>query len=411
MLSFFYAVPLLLNLVRGTVPVTHHSDYLTDREAKTMGISRPHLQDRGNQVAVEGQPPLDLFVNLLLDNTTSGDTVTSLCEVFSFYQWVKVKLKGVNLLELTKESLLKQLHAVLDVLIDTGTDHIFVSDPFEWKKFVADPSRPPSLWAYCRDIHRFPIRLDARDLLFITPQNKGVVNGLLSLLKFWKGRRPRAFCLLCHSDQDTASNIVGYGCAEEDLLSYISEHLSLFLEMWSSSLEYLQLCHWSLYSTHLDTLKMCSKLRVLSIVGRKKQKRSYSSRLLKNSVSEVLTAVSALPQLEFFQWEEHKIVLDITDLCCIHDFLQDCFRPLGHFHVCVSDVQLSEEDWEKNVGLLEPLRGGLEGKESENVQLMAWLTSLRPDVCFRLGSLTELSTGLAQAANMDHIPRVLHRVH
>ena len=363
-------------------------------------MSKPHLRNRPNQISGVGQPPLTLLVNVLLDNTTTKRTVNTLSEACSLSQWVQVKLKGFNLLELSNVADLRH-QTELNSLVGNVTDHLYISDPFEWREFVAEPNRPLSLWAYCKNVTQFLLRLDARDLLFITPEDQPNTQASLSLMNMWRGRKLRAFCLMRH---------------KPDAVTYtLCNHVCQFLESTSPSLEYLQLYHWSLSSTDLDILQTCSRLRVLSVT---EGDMGYSRRrnVMNHSVEKVLTTVSNLPQLEFFQWVEPNLLLHLADLLCLNRLLEDSFKSLSHFHSQCFHISLFDEDWEDNESFLCTFFSSAEDDPSSNM-LQSWVSSLRPDICFKLGQqvllgselrkVLLLDSDLCRAVNMDHIPRVV----
>lgn len=343
-----------MRLVQGNVPGIHHRDYLSDSDAKRLGVSRPHLKTCKSNT----REPLTLCVNILLNDTTSKRTIETLTEICSQHQWVDVKLKGVNLLGLNS-AVLKKFHLAFNTLISPITDCVYSTK---------------SCFRYL--------------LLYSAEQSENLAATLSQLII--EPCRLRAFCLL----QTNA-----------DISDVLSSSLSTFLVHSCEYLEYLQLQYWSLTLISLDALLQCSRLRVISISEAWRLSKLFRSR---HSVEDVLTAVSQLPHLEFFQWCE-TINFTTAGLLCLHNLLNDSFKSLQHFHINFMYVLLSTTDlvnitFSVLSDILIPLLNGKEGSEEvttfrfafEGIVdiLLDWLFKLRSNVCFKLGQQVSHATEL-----------------
>ena len=377
-----HAVPLLLNLVNGRVPVTHLCDYISDKEAQKLHISRPHLKN----CAVPHSSPLTLYVNILLDHRTSKQTIDSLVEICSHCKWVDVKLRGINVFDV-RSALLEKYRAVFDTLISPVVEHMYLTEwcfggGNEWHTMTYNERF--SLWVsnsatQDSELLIMKIPVGCKNLLISTYRRSPALTKTLTELTR-NSRTLRAFCLMRHNT---------------DISQHLSTALDNFLVSVSENLEYLQLRCWSFTSTDFSSLQQCLKLRVLSVTE------DYWSSALnspKHSVSDILTALSQLPHLEFIQWSEN-LNLTTYGLFCLYNLLNNSFNSLQHFHVrfqflILSTTDLENEAYTVMTSVLQPILCGLEGCESctsfifhfEKIHstLSKWLSALRPEVCFRL---------------------------
>lgn len=380
---FIYTpVPLLLNLVKGSVPVTHHSDYVSEREAQILGVSRPHLQNRSSSHYSEGQPPLNLLVNILLDHSTVKKTVSTLHKVCSVRQWVEVKLKGVNLLELTPAAQ-AQLYSHLNDILSPVTDHVFLSDLSMWQRVTSVADTPLSLWLCHHAMYPIPSPLNCRELLYVTSEHIESFATTLSQLTIVP-QSLRALCLILGRWEYVTEDVSKVLC---------SLPVSVL-----GSLEYLQLCNWVIVSEYgLESLQLCSRLRVLSVSKNIEQPHS------------LFEVISKLPVLEFLHWQGGTGITSPDHLLCLHSGLCSCFKSLCHFHLecgCIS-FDLDPEDETFPLALL-PLfvENGGKKRLARDI-LLEWFSSLRPDVCFRVCECEVLTDPeLCNAVAMDNIPRI-----
>ena len=356
-ICYYNAVPLLLNLVKGTSPLSENGN---DSETKCVSLSRLHRPN------THEQPPPSLFVNVLLKGR---DDVRSLNEVCSHCQWVEVKLKGVNTLGLHS---VKDLKALMCHVV--GPAHIL--DVNGWENYASDGS--VSLWVDSNEAAKVP--LSCKDLLLLGSRSSQRLANELSVLSSHP-RNLRSFCLLRQQAGDAEALVI--------------KALGVLVESVSYSLEYLQLQCLSFTSADLGWTGKCSKLRVLSV----NCQGDPGNARPKHSVAEILTAISQLPLLEFFHWSE-GLNLTTQSLLCLHGLLVNSFKSLCHFHVCFSSALLSTTDLVNDKysvleGVLVPLVGLKEGSEAVTTYIFAlegikdvlleWLSSLRHQVCFRLG--------------------------
>ena len=178
---FPLAVPLLLNLVKGSVPVTHYSDYVSEREARILRVWRPHLQ---NILNIEDETPLTLHVNVLLDHTTTKLTLSTLSKVCSLREWVEVKLKGINLLAMDPK-VHPHLYQHLGTILSPTTDHVYLSDPSMLQRITPFVGSPSSLWLHSQAFCPIPVPLNCRDLLYVTSEPSDSLATTLTQLTIW----------------------------------------------------------------------------------------------------------------------------------------------------------------------------------------------------------------------------------
>lgn len=301
---------------------------------------------------------------------------------------------------------MKKLRLNLGALLSSVTDHMYLTDvcfrELTEIENVTTALHSFSLWVSC-DI-TLPLKLptipsNCTGFLLATRENSHRLATKLSDLSLER-RTLQALCLLLWRQRIEMSD--GLCGALGSLLLSVS-----------SSLEYLQLRCWSLISTDLESLLQCSKLRVLSVT--EECVKSHFNRP-RHSASEIFTAISQLPHLEFFQWSE-SINLTTAALLSLHHLLCDSVRSLQHFHVSLIHLLLSTMDLENKsysplIDVLLPLLRGKEGNEScttyifpfENDIVLQWLSVLRPEVCFRLGNQVECVSELHRAATVyDHL--------
>ena len=385
--TLYNAVPLLLNLVNGRVPVTHLRDYVNDREAETLGLSRPQLS------CSPLQPPVSLHVNIMLDDTTTKRTIDALVEICSHRQWVEVKLKGLNILGLSSR-VLKKFQLNFYSLISPITDHVYLTGAC-FRELKEIQSVPSTLWVAC-DAPLLTIPCNCTNFLLASREGNNQVAKILHKLS---AEPPclRAFCILQQG---------------MDLTGALSDALGTFLLTVSGSLEYLQLQRWSFSSTDLKSLLECTKLRVLSIT----EDCVPTFALHKHSAGDIFTAISQLPHLEFFQWSEN-LNLTTVGLLSLHHILRESLRFLRHFHIGISWLHLSttdlgNESYSPLEDVLLPLMNGKEGSDActtyrfpfTHDRILEWLSVLRPRVCFRLGVKVNEVTQLHEAATVyDHL--------
>ena len=351
-------MPLLLSLVRGSVPVTHYSDYVNDRETRILGISRPTLHKNHYH-----QPPLNLLVNVLLDNTATKQTVSALSKVCSLCEWVEVKLKGINLLHL-QPTVQTNLYTLLDILLSSITDHVYLSDPSVWQRVTPFIS-PSSVWLCNQALSPIPVPLDCRDLLYVTSEPTESLAVTLSQLTI-QPRNLRALCLMLGARQSVTEEL--------------SKALDSLLRRVCCSLQSLQLCSWDSLTTHnLYSLQKCCMLRVLSISNNMHWPEFF------------FEALSKLPLLEYLHWHGGGL-LSPDNLLSLNNTLCDGFKSLYHFHLeCTSWEELDPADDRLAVlcpsllCLLEPLLENKSGDRIISAEILEeWLSSLRPEVCIRV---------------------------
>ena len=381
----YNAVPLLLNLVNGRVPVTHLHDYVNDREAETLGLSRPQLSSNPLQ------PPVSLHVNLMLDDTATERTIDALVEICSHCQWVEVKLKGLNMLGLNP-AILNKFQLNFNALMSPIIDHVYLTGAC-FRDLKEIQSISSTLWVSCSGSLYVPrIPGNCKNFLLASRQGNSQLTKALHELSI-KPPCLQAFCIMQQGLH---------------LTDTLSAALSIFLQTVSGSLEYLQLQRWSFSSTDLKSLLQCTKLRVLSITGECQP----MFMLPKHRASDIFTAISELPYLEFFQWSE-SLNLVTADLLSLRHLLRDSLRSLNHFHIGIFWLHLSTTDLENEsyspLGeVLLPLLSGKEGSDVcstyrftlENNNILEWLSVLRPQVCFRVGREMKVVTELHKAATV-----------
>ena len=385
--TLYNAVPLLVNLVNGRVPVTHLRDYVNDREAETLGLSRPQL------TCNPLQSPASLHVNIMLDDTATKRTIDDLIEICSHRQWVEVKLKGLNILGL-RSTVLKKFKLNFNALISPITDHVYLTGTcFRELKEIQNVSS--TLWMSC-DADQLTIPSNCMNFLLAS---RGANDQFVRVVHELSAEPPclRAFCLL-HQGMD--------------LSGALSVALSTFLQTVSGSLEYLQLQCWSFFSTDLKSLLQCTNLRVLSIT--KDCVPMFT--MPKHSAADIFTAISQLPHLEFFHWSE-SLNLTTVGLLSLHRSLRESLGLLRHFHIGqfwlqLSTTDLRNESYSPLKKVLLPLLSGKEGSDActtyrftfAHDRILEWLSVLRPQVCFRLGVEVEGVTQLHEAATVyDHL--------
>ena len=398
-----------MRLVQGSVPVTHPTDYVNEGDAKKLKVSRPSLK------AVRSNPNLTLCVNVLLDGTTSKQTIKMLTEICSQHHYIKVMVKGINLFGLNPVAA-KLLQKHFSAFISPTTDHIYVSESCfqylsKWKEICAVASDDSlSLWFY-RDIKRsqyIPI-LPAlcRNLLLhvCTHTPTDILSHTLAQLTE-EPCRLQSFCLI-------QSNAVSS--------RILSSALSAFLAGTCECLEYLQLQSWRFTFIPLDSIVQCSKLRVLCITQTQADFRGNVTAVGSfrpiNSVENVLEAVSQLPYLEFFQWSE-VLNFTTTGLLCLCNVLTDSFSSLHHFHLCFNYMLLSTTDLENETfsvlnTVLLPLLSGKEGSEEVTTfryaldgivdVVLDWLVTVRPGVCFKFDTQLPWATQLEDVLDIDRL--------
>ena len=388
----FNAVPLLLNLVNGRVPVIHLCDYVNDREAEILGLSRPQLS-RPQLSCSPLQPPVSLHVNLMLDDTATKPTIDALVEICSHRQWVEVKLKGLNILGLNP-AVLKKFQLNFNALMSPIIDHVYLTGAC-FRELKEIQSISSTLWVSC-DASLPTIPGNCINILLASHEGNNQLTKTLHELS----TEPQCLQAFCIMQQGL------------ELTDALSAALSIFLQTVSGSLEYLQLQRWSFTSTDLKSLLQCTKLRVLSIT----EECLPTFTLPKRRASDIFTAISELPYLEFFQWSE-SLNLVTADLLSLRHLLRDSLRSLNHFHIGILWLHLSTTDLENEsyspLGeVLLPLLSGKEGSDMcstyrfslTNDRILEWLSVLRPQVCFRVGWKVKEVTELHKAATVyDHL--------
>ena len=359
-------------------------------------MTRPHLEIYTPQLTA----PLALYINLLLDDTTTKQTIHALTEICSQHRWIMVTLKGINLLGVNSTSL-EKFHLVVDTLISPRTEHVYLTETCcrDLKGWQGASGNDLSLWL-SREASLPPtpciIPVNCRDLLISTPEHSRQLVMTLSVLTT-EQRSLRSFCLLRQS---------------MDISDTLSTTLGVFLVSVSGSLEYLQLRRWSFTATDLNTLYQCSKLRVISVT---EDCGSSVFNSPKHSVSDILTVISQLPHLEFMHWSEN-LNLPTAGLLGLYRLLTDSFKSLRHFHIYFTSLLLSTTDLENESyfvlkqNLLVPLLSGLEGSEPfttfmfvfEKIQdsLSKFLSLQRPDVCFKLSQQVSHAIELHEAVSV-----------
>lgn len=380
--------------MNGTDPVTSLRDYVSDKEAQTLKVFRPQLKSQQH-------PPVKLYINLMLDDTTSKQTVAMLARICSQQQWVQVVVKRINMLGLSS-NILKKIQPNLDALLSPMTDHVYLTETCLRELGNITAASPSfSLWVSCNTTlsSQLPvISGNCVSFLLATQERTQQLAVRLSELSV-QSLALRAFCILRQRNE-----------ISEDLC----KALGSFLLSVSTSLEYIQLRRWSLLSTDLESLVQCSKLRVISITEDCEKVSSSNSSI--HSPSDIFLALSQLPNLEFFQWSE-SINLTTAALLSLHHLLCNSVRSLQHFHVClklllVSTTDLEAESYFVLSDVLLPLLKGKEGDEScttymfpfENTRVLGWLCMLRPEVCFRLCKEVECVIQLHESATVyDHL--------
>lgn len=372
--------------------MTSLRDYVSDKEAQTLKVFRPQLKS-------QQQHPITLYINLMLDDTSSKQTVAMLAKICSQQRWVKVVVKRINILGLSS-NVLKKLQQNLDALLSPVIDHVyFTGTCLRELGNITALSPSLSLWVSCDASSQLPtISGNCVSVLLATQLRSHQLAVRLSELSL-QSLALRAFCILRQKNE-----------ISEDLC----KALGSFLLSVSASLEYIQLRRWSLLSTDLDSLVQCSKLRVISVTE-DCEKASISNSPIR-SPSDIFLALSQLPHLEFFQWSE-SINLTTAALLSLHHLLCKSVKSLQHFHVCLKLLLLSTTDLETESyfllsDVLLPLLKGKQGDEScttymfpfENTTVLEWLHMLRPEVCFRLCKEVECVIQLHEAATVyDHL--------
>ena len=383
-MHFPFAVPLLLNLVNGSVPVTHYSDYVSEREARILRVWRPHLQ---NILNVEDETPLILHVNVLLDHTTTKLTLSTLSKVCSLREWVEVKLKGINLLAMDPK-VHPHLYQHLGTILSPTTDHVYLTDPSMLRRITHFVGSPSSLWLHSQVLCPIPVPLNCRDLLYVTSDPSDSLATTLTKLTIWP-RSLRALCLMLVSRQ----------VISEDL----SKALDLLLERVFSSIEFLQLSRWGILTEHnLGSLQKCSVLRVLSVSNNIQQPESLFS------------VVSGLPCLEYLHLHGGNNML--SPLLSLYNGLCDGFRSLCHLHFECGhrfpyfDLDMADKTFAVPGPTLPPTSVPLLLEDESGVKTLSdeivveWLSSVRPDVCFKVWSMQRKrlrAPELHQAVAMD----------
>ena len=166
----------------------------------------------------------------------------------------------------------------------------------------------------------------------------------------------------------------------------------------SPDLQYLQLSTSIFNFVPLDYLVTCSQLRVLSILpGIGHLGSTY------HGVCDVVRCISQLSNLAFLEWDS-DMNLRTGDLLAFHHALTASMFSLDHCHIRFPFILLSTTDLENAqfspiISVLARHLTDLEGDDScstfkftlDGFGLREWLTSLRPDVCFRMKVDTHLS--------------------
>ena len=109
------------------------------------------------------------------------------------------------------------------------------------------------------------------------------------------------------------------------------EKLGSCLLHLQGTLEYLRLESWPLTRVPLESLCLCSNLRVISITV---VNRIYTPRS-NCSVSKILQMLAYISCLDFFEWSEN-INIQTGDILCLYQLLKGSLPCLRHWHMKLS---------------------------------------------------------------------------
>jgi hypothetical protein len=173
----------------------------------------------------------------------------------------------------------------------------------------------------------------------------------------------------------------------------------------SPSLEYLQLYDWAPSAVPLDSLCACKNLCVLSLIADCSHV-FFSSTSQLDSIGKLFKALENLTKLQFIEVGD-QIDLQAFDLVQIQNTLQHSLPNIEHFHLNFNYISLKRADLDvkSNQPIFQLIRSffmtmgrgtSLLHRTSEHFHLTLkslalgltkrWLTSLRQNVCFKVGS-------------------------
>ena len=361
-------------LALGEFPGRHSMDYLSKGDVKKVGKAKPQL------VRNHSNHRIQLYLNVAISSTSTLESFTG---ATAHSGWFQIVVKGLNLTGAGPKLITHTFRSVdvtelQDLYLLTAT-----SSDLHPQASLTFLSQPFTLWLCTRfglcDIHSILHSAKQINGLLLTSDTTDLQSVFDPLSK--------TDCVI------TALTVLR--AQSTSLPRQLNEQLGVCLLNLCNNLKYLQLRSWLFTSMPLDALKSCSYLRVLSITESPEENgNSFTPPL--HTVSNILNMLLHLSHLEFFEWSE-TINMRTPDLLSLHSLLLDALPNLRHWHMSLSFLLLSTTDLENAeygaiASVLVPFLQDKWGDEScttyrfslESETFKHWISSLRPDVCFRV---------------------------
>lgn len=385
-------VDCLLELSRGNFPVKHPIDYLTQKDTNAYQTTKPKLHRLKCSTRL---PKLRITIAItssrILGKVLELQTSTSTC--------FKLEVAGVDLTNLSKKRVPLALRSFSHSSC-YSLDHIFVHlhdlSVLSCEEISSLPFSPSTcLWLITPTSGKLDRHLMfeadyARVFSYLTratPSLRGLVidSEDTALLNVLSSNDNLLIQMLSMSRREGPSTAL-------DLSEKTKSLLPILFSKNASNLNYVHMCGSYLSMLYVDTLRVCSNLRVLSVT-------QYNTRgdrpiNIQSNPSTIFKAISCLPNLEYFEWAE-IFNLRTADLLVLHRVLSNSLPHLRHCHlqlfqVLLSTTDLNCDEYKPIMDLLWDLLNGLQGDDRistykfslKNVKFEEWMRLLRPSVCF-----------------------------
>ena len=372
----FYLLPVvraLSKLANGKYPGRHVSDYLSSEDMEKTGRAGcPQL----------GSNPFDHHIKLRVTISLNSISFQTFPKMSAKSKWFQVVVKGLGLQHPSLSSAhVVQAHSALD--FSQLRDVFLYSFPYDDVGSIAPLSSTLSplslsltLYTSCDSLRQILHSVSYLSALHLDIGSL-VTDAVLNIL-----------CeTSCQITALTLNRLQIYHPAKHH-----NEKLGSCLLHLHGTLEYLRLVCWPLTDAPLESLRLCSHLRVISIIE------FHSTRTIRpvHTISEIFQMLAYISCLEFFEWSE-DINIRTEDILCLYQLLKGSLPCLRHWHMKLSYILLSTMDLQNDEysvvqSLLVPLLCDKTGDEScttyrfsmSSEVFSSWICSLRADVCFRL---------------------------
>ena len=357
---------------QGRFPRTSPANYVSEKDSKA--FTNPTA--RHPPLPTLSQSPVKVLINCYINR---ADTVDLLIKTVNTESPIQLVIRGVCSFHPRvlppRESLdLTSLVEIMLSLYSEAEEDVFDCLSKTGANSLHNPvSVALSLPYECALLTRAGEWLDGLgsvESLHINIGHLSHENTLGQLVTPTNAQHLKALTLHCHTDQSIEDifNTIPLSTRSLEYLEMNTRSVTLSLEMNSIS---------------FTSVLLCSNLRVLSI--------SAEGRPL----SELFYCIGQLPKLEFFEsCLEMNIFTD--DVYALHLILTSSLPKLYHLHMNTPGlfVQDSDATNDRYAPLSELLHGLLKGwkgneacatmKFSTKAAIGQWLTSKRPDICFKL---------------------------